>query len=545
VRARTLTILLLLAAAASWAQSTDAGSTTSSPGVEPGEPEIVMPQVILQIEDLSVEKVEAQLPPEEDLLPPERSIPVMSEGELAIGEPALPSSAAEDETVSGARQSFLSSEVLVGAGFPDMITGSMSLKTLGKDPRFSVQFSHETLDGFSGQEPGSGFSLRDDGLTGSVKLLLGPVDMEVTGAFSEQDNGLQSNPDVPYTSALARSLGVSAGFSSAPLAWLSLNASLAAGYDSLTLVGATPFPLTELAVEPAIGAQARFGAASVGLDARYWFRQDDMAAADSLHRFEADATFAVDLPATFIVQGSVGWFWNSAGASLVPFTLSVTGTPFSFLTLSLEGGYAVVPYDLRDILGAHSLAIPVQTAVIADDHGWYADASTQLSITSDLALTAKLSFMTHAALPSALTVLDAAYGLYDVAQGEALTLASDVGMRWGITQSLSVSLGWTQQYLALPLFTPQYAVTAEIVALEASGRYGGNLSVAVQPTLSGLLQLPVVRLSGFWKISDVVKLRLDCDDLLWPLLDGSRWDVAPDTYVTPGFRVEGSLSMSL
>ena len=47
---------------------------------EPGEPEIVLPPVILEIEDLSVERVEAKLPPEEDLLPPARDVPARRRG---------------------------------------------------------------------------------------------------------------------------------------------------------------------------------------------------------------------------------------------------------------------------------------------------------------------------------------------------------------------------------------------------------------------------------------------------------------------------------
>jgi len=71
-----------------------------------------MPQVILQVEDVSVEKVEAQLPPEEEMLPPVRTIPALSEGELAVGEPALPAAAVETEGPSRpASDRLLSSEV--------------------------------------------------------------------------------------------------------------------------------------------------------------------------------------------------------------------------------------------------------------------------------------------------------------------------------------------------------------------------------------------------------------------------------------------------
>ena len=65
----------------------------------------------------------------------------------------------------------------------------------------------------------------------------------------------------------------------------------------------------------------------------------------------------------------------------------------------------------------------------------------------------------------------------------------------------------------------------------------------VAPTVTQILQQPVLRASGFWKVADSVKLQLEGDDLLQPLTGTSRLDVPP--YVSPGFRVIASLGMSL
>ena len=162
MKTRLLPVLLLLASASLVAAQSAAPPRPCSlhgqppnPAVAPGEPEIIMPQVILQVEDLSVEKVEAQLPPEEELLPPVRTIPTLSEGELAVGEPTIPAAPVEAEGPSRpSNDRLLSSEVQLGAGTVNMIMGSVALKTLGPDPRFSLQFHHETLDGFGGHAAG-------------------------------------------------------------------------------------------------------------------------------------------------------------------------------------------------------------------------------------------------------------------------------------------------------------------------------------------------------------------------------------------------------
>jgi hypothetical protein len=526
-------------------QAAQAGSG-SNPLAGPGEPEMVMPQVILQIEDLSVEKVEAQLPPEEELLPPERSIPVLSEGDLAVGEPQIPVASVDSEgaALQGGER-FLSSEVELGAGTPNQILGSMSLKTLGQDPRFTLQFHHETLDGFWGYQPGSGFSLRDDSLDGGLKFRIGSVDTDLSGSFLEKETGLQG-PASPYVAALSRRIGATAAFAASPQDWLTLNAGLAGGFDSLTLEGAAPLSVTGLHVEPSLSGEARFGGVKIGLDTSYAYREGTLGIADALHRYAANASIGVTLPVPYTFTATGGWFWNSAGLSLFPFSLSATGTPVDFLTVSLDGGYKVIPYDVRDIIGSHALAYPT---ALEDDRGWFTDASVQLTLMRDLAVTAKLSFMASDRMPVGSLGKSGKTGLFDVTQtanaGQQpyIQLSSDAGLRWGISQSFSVSAGWTHQFFRAPFFTPSDLVTAEILGLETNGRFGGSLSFAMSPTAAGVLQQPVIRVSGFWKISDAVKLQIDGDDLLSPLIPGGRVDLAP--YVTPGFRVTGSLGVSL
>jgi hypothetical protein len=506
---------------------------------DPGEPEIVMPQVILEIEDLSVEKVEATLPPEEELLPPERRIPVLSEGELALGDPTLPPGAIDvDQNAGQPRDRFLSSEIDLGAGMQNRIVGSMSLKTIGPDPRFSLSFDHETVDGFAGNAPGSGFSARNDGLDGTLKFGLGPVAVDLSGRFTEAEAGLQGQS--AFVARLARSIAAEAGFSGSPAEWLTLAAGIGGGADSLTLVGSAPVSLSGFRIAPSLSAIARFGPLKLGLSSRYAFRSDPLGLGGQLHRFQADALISVDLPPSYIIEAEAGWFWNSEGLSLVPFHVGFTGTPFEFLTLSLAIGYRVAAYDLRDSMAAGTFALP---AGLADDRGWFADTALQFTITRELSASLKLSTMASDAMPEGSALRDIASGLFLIGQAPGVRLGTDMGLRWGITSALSVSAGWTHEFLDRPFFAPLDTVKAELLALEPAGRLGGSISFAIAPTFTGILQQPLLRLAGFWKVSDAVKLTLDADDLLWPLLGGPRWDIPP--FVTPGFRISARVGISL
>lgn len=521
----------------------------TNPAVAPGEPEIIMPQVILQVEDLSVEKIEAQLPPEEDLLPPVRAIPALSEGELAVGEPTIPAAPVESEGPSRlSSERPLSSEVQLGAGSMNMISGRVALKTLGPDPRFSLQFFHETLDGFGRHEPGSGYNLRNDSLDGDLKFRLGGADTDLGGSFKEEDTGLQGLGS--YSSALHRAISGKASLSGSPLDWLTLKAMAEGAFDSLTLQTTQPaMPLSSsgLVLAPSLSADAKFGAVGIGLESRYWYRDDSYldTPESRLHRLKIAAVFRLDLPATLILQASAAWFWNSDSLSLFPVFLSITGTPLDVLTISLEGGYKVVPYDMRDILSANALALP---RTLVDDRGWYADASAQLSVTRDLAATIKVSFMASEAMPKGSMTVDgpAGTGLFPVTQSSGVRLSTNAGLRWGITQALSLSAGWSHEFIDRPFFASIDAITAGLLVLDPGGRLGGSITVSAGPIADGTIQpWPVVHVSGFWKITDAVKLQVDGDDLFGPLLSGPRWNIAPDTFITPGFRVSTSLGVSL
>ena len=545
---------ILMIALAAWpcmAQSNPVpqpGSQTpaTNPAAGPGEPDIVMPQVVLQVEDLSVEKVEAQLPPEEEMLPPLRTIPALSEGELAVGEPTIPAAGVETEGAAAPSNTrLLSSEVQVGTGTQNMILGSVSLKTLGPDLRFSVQIRHETLDGFAGKDPGSGFNLRNDSLDGGLKFRLGGISTDLAGSFKEEDAGLQGLGGL-YSSDLTRAIGGTASFSGDPADWVTVTLSADGGVDSMTLQGDVPEPANGLRISPAVSALARFGTFKIGLETRYWYRDESLlfSGTDQMHRVKFSTVLSLELPATFVIEARGGWFYNTAGLSLFSFSLSLTGTPLDFLTVSLEGGYKIVPYDMHDILTAGAFVLP---GLLVDDRGWYADASVQLSLMRELSATVKAAFMVHDAMPTGSTIPDPVHGtgLFPVSQASATQLSTSAGLRWGITQAFSLSAGWNHELMDRPFFTPIDSVTAGIVGLDSSGRFGASFTIAAGPIADGTLQQPVLHVSGFWKIIDAVKLQIDGDDLLAPLSGSDRWSVARDLFITPGFRIIGSLSMSL
>jgi hypothetical protein len=144
----------------------------------PGEPDIVLPEVILRIEDFSVESLSGAAPGEEDTLPPARELP------LPAGKRRCwPSPRRLRPNRRAARPArALTATAELGAGTSNHLFSQVALNSLGEEPRFSLRFLHETLDGLAGRAPGSGFDYRQEELEGALKLRLGKASLELTAA---------------------------------------------------------------------------------------------------------------------------------------------------------------------------------------------------------------------------------------------------------------------------------------------------------------------------------------------------------------------------
>ncbi|MCX7029798.1 MAG: hypothetical protein NTU62_06710, partial [Spirochaetes bacterium] len=369
---RIAILYVVLAACAAGAQSLP---EPSGPG------DLVLPTIVLEVEDLSEVRIEARLPPEEELLPPDRRFPLPEPGALAIGEPSLPSAAG---TVAGQPAGVtggpLATQAALGVGTLRGVSAGVKLSATGT-PGLEVSFTHESLDGFAGNPPGSGFDLREDQLSTAIALHPWGADLTVEGSWHDRAQGLQGIGGTGgYTSLTVRSIGGGVSLSGRPVSWLTLAGGLEVANDELVFAKkATPLPISELGVAPSVSATAAFGRWTIDLSARYEFHAGTLILDPFVngHRFRTDLSAGVELAPGWLLEGAVGWHWTGEGVSAVPFFLGLSGAPLSFLTFSLRGGYQAVPVDLADVLAAHSLLLPTQTI---DSEGWFGTLDLTLGV---------------------------------------------------------------------------------------------------------------------------------------------------------------------
>jgi hypothetical protein len=520
----------------------------SQASLGPTEPEIVLPPLILQIEDLSVENVEAKLPPDTELLPPERNLPVLSEGEIPVGEPSVvPSAPPSDAAQENQSSQGITAEAALGAGLENTILGSLSVKTLGGAPRLSLSFSHLTIDGFNGRAAGSGFDSRSDDLSGALAFNLGPVESHIQGSYLDEEDGMQGQGS--YRDRLTREASGTADFSIAALDWLSFAGSFNGGFDTLTLSQAAPLGMSELRLSPGLSAAVRIPYFHAGLTVDYTYRAAVFGPAGSqeIHRARPGLSLGLELPASLLLEGTVSWFWSSMGESFFPFEVSFSGTPLPFLTFKVSGGFRTVPHDISDLIVTYPLVLP-QPLAIPSDSGWAGDAFLEFSLLQDLSISGKLAFMSSAGMLDSSgypnLVLDTvnSTGLFVLTERQATRLTADFGLRWTAVPGVTLNASWKHEFLDKPAFVPVDDLEIQAIAVEQSGLFGGNFSVSLRNGTTPSFQLPVASIGGFFSISRSVRISLELDDVLQPALGGPRYGLYP--FEEPGFRVIAEAGIS-
>lgn len=156
----------------------------------PEDPGLILPSILLEIEDLRVEKIDAGLPEESDILLPSRELFLPEDVTLDIPEPRFsidlesadlaPPGTDGSSAGGGTFGTPLIAEGMLGAGNVNSIISKISFYKPGDLPRYRFLFTHELYDGYSGRSTGIGFGSRLDELGAALLLNLGTAELDST-----------------------------------------------------------------------------------------------------------------------------------------------------------------------------------------------------------------------------------------------------------------------------------------------------------------------------------------------------------------------------
>ncbi len=519
--------------------------------LEPEEPDIVLPSVILEIEDLSVESVISGLPEEDDLIPPEPGIPLPEAEELEVREPqldiTLPQSGMQGAQLREGQ--YLTAEAVLGTGTLNEFFGRISLYFLGERPEGKIVYQHETLDGFSSKAPGSGYNLREDRLESVLGFNLGRVEMGLQGAFFDLERGLQGNGN--FYSKINRIIDTGFVTEFQAKDWLLLQGSVeASAANQLLTAGASGSEeVVEYSIVPSLGIEFQFDRGVFGITPGFNYRYVQDSTDLTVGRSRVKGYFGIDLSDVYRLDGSVAWFWSEEpipwlsskeSNHLFPFDLTLQALISDFLTLRLGGGYKVIEYNSEDIFKEYPLG--GTPSILKDNSGWFFDIRTNWIPLQGWIVDAGLQFMDNKSIPNFSETLDPTTGLFPFFQEDMQRLTTDVGVRWIISDSFSARAGFEAEILDKPEFYPANRITLNFDMVEKRGKYGGGASVDFTAGVNDSAQLPLFDINGFYRINDYIRFVAEAEDLLYPLLDEPRYSWEP--YVDPGLNFKAKVHIN-
>jgi hypothetical protein len=507
--------------------------------IEPEEPEIVLPSIILEIEDLSTEQVTAALPEEEELAIPEPQFPLPAAGEIEVGEPEIdflmPQMGTPAFKIKEGK--YLTAEAVLGAGSVNEFYSRISLYFLGDKPEGKLLYEHETLDGFSSKPAGSGYNFREDRLESTLSFDLGRVTLSPEGTYAEQERGLQGQGS--YFSKINRVLDVTLG-TLLPLSdWFSLRGSLqtSSARQLLTAETLTAVEAKEYYVSSSLVGEFSFRTFSFGIEPGFSYRSVPDSSDLTFSRGYVRSFLGIDISERYRLDGSLGWFWSEPTGHLVPFDLRLNAFLTDFFCLRLGAGYKVEQYNLKDVFTDFPLADLPDSLV--DNHGWFFESGLNWIPLQGLILNSSVVFMDNQNLPDVGKTPDGTTGLFPFFQKKMNTLRLDLGARWNLSESFTTRTGVQTEILSRSQFQPKLKIYADANLMQKRGKYGAGASLNFLSGVNDSDQAPVVNMNGFFKLNDYIRFVTEIDDILYPLLDEPRYYWYP--YVDPGFTLKAKV----
>jgi hypothetical protein len=504
---------------------------------EPEEPEIVLPRVILEIEDLSVEAISTGIP-EDELIPQTLEVPLPEPEDLQIVEPSIMLSLpeAEGSTLLREEGSYLNFEGVLGVGSRNNFMGSFSLYQFERAPEGKLYFGHEVYDGLSGFEEGSGYFLRRDDFEGLVGFDVKKLGIDLEGSFYDHERGLQGLGE--YYSKISR-YGTALGGLQYPIGdRFSLGFDLGADVSTqlLTAAGsAAPDPdkVNEYLAYTELSGRYDFERGFVGLVPGFSYRDGGDADAYNLSRARVKGIFGVDLGEVTRLEGDASWFWSDASGSLFPFSLGISTYPTDLFSLNLSGGYKLEQYNLNTVFEGYPYAdTPTE---LFDNYGWFVDASSHIHVARSWIINIGLSFMDSNAMLSTTATTDPVTGLFPISQNEATQLQAEAGLRWNPSMRFSAYVSWIYEILDRPQFYPEHSLNLELNWFGNSGKWGVDLTSIQEIGVNDFIQAPIVDLSAYYRVAEFIRLAGELNDIVNLAMEDPRYDWYP--YVDVGFQV--------
>lgn len=504
---------------------------------KPGDPDIVLPPMMLTIEDLDEEHIIAEIPTGEDIFDISIDMPLPGTSDIGIEDIDLDVILPTQEGSEYTSVSSFYSEGLIGIGNKYHLIGDISLFKTGDIPQFSISFSHDSIDGFGEHQAGESFFSREDELAGTLDVKWKGLVSETEASYLDSAFGLQGLSD--YHSVTHRFFGGDSMAYYEGLDHFSFGGGIGFYGMNRVLESLDSQNLTAFYLVPELSFSLQYPWISAGLNFNYEYEFPGSGYDNTAHRFYGDIWVDGDLPKYVSLGGTFSLDYTLNQELFIPFSLYVSVTVKDFLFMNFSGGYEMNHaryYDLWQqypVLGLDD--------DVSDWGAWFADAYLQWRILNNLTLEVGGKYQ-YQENEIELDLDDMqSTGLYGAEKVTYHRLNLNAEIEYDPIEQLSLYLGWTGDVLDSPAYIPDHIIDFTMQAQMASGFFGGSLNTRflfypefVMPVLSGDI---------FIRISDGIRLYLEAKDILSLAMDEPR--ILLGDYEDVGFDIVFKASISL
>ncbi|MDC7125239.1 MAG: hypothetical protein PQJ46_06720 [Spirochaetales bacterium] len=505
------------------------GSEVESGPAEPDSTDIILPEMYLEIEDLTIEEIDAVIPDDDSVmflsiettLPEPEQIKIPAEA-FAVDSLKVPGSSEENNADNNT--SFYC-EGTIGGGTSANITGDINLYHIGQQPDFRLRYFHDGYDGFAGNQAGMGFSSREELIEAEADYTGDALSLKGLLSYNELEDGLQGQAD--YFTLTRRIADLSTEASWYIVDKLNLSGNLGAGYTGYQLNSLSPLSYNSLDLLPEV--VLTYGTEKINFGGQINYKFDWELDNSFNQDLGAGLFFNADFSQYFRIATNAGILWNNFNNFYVPFDIELSGTG-SIFDYSVSGGYKCFYYDITELWdifpAAAGPAVEEALGELPLTRGWFAEGEFTLNPLDILSLfvNADFSYYENAIKPtdSLLT------GFNSFSSVDSVCLTLGTGFLWDITNLVSLNMSWSSQILEdMDWYKPRHSLSLGADFISPNEKFGlsGDLAFNIydeEQTWYYNDWVPVIGFEGYFRISPGFVISLSVDDVLAGVLSSGR-----------------------
>lgn len=497
---------------------------------EPNDTDIILPEMYLEVEDLSIEEIDAAIPDDDSVVFMAIEIPLPKPGEINLP-PEVFTLPASDVPVNENFENDSTSlycEGIIGAGTSANITGDINLYHIGSQPNFRLRYFHDGYDGFAGKEAGMGFLSREELIEAELGLTLESLEIEALVTYNEIEDGLQGLAN--YYSMTRRVSDLDANIDWIINDKFKLGGGLNLEYTGNSLNSEQQDPLAYhlFSVKPNAIITFNYKAIKTSFEVDYYFGSE--ISEFSNQSLSTNLSFGADFFNYLKINSKVGLLWDNFKELQIPFFVSVSGTG-SLLYYSVSGGREYNYSNWSELWTVFPAGIgPINDEVLGLNplsDRYYAEGEIKVNLSEDFTIFTKLdfSYAENALKPGGISQLK---GFSSPTTEESICFNAGAGFYWGISKIFALDLSWYGQLLEdINWFVPRNTfeliinVDAEDDSMGISMNACFNIYGKKQTYFDDSL-VPKIGFEGYLTIYDGFMVSFKLSDILANAIDSGR-----------------------